>query len=189
VIRNAIDVVRTVWNLPSILHMQAQVDELPEEWRTAEIRTTFVKVVGQVELPRGRAALGVMVLLKDGTNVFALTWDKGTRLARVCPDTDWALEERFTGRPPGPGEGVILKLWKLGIDSMIRAGHEVKEEMAQPGWRPPPAQFVMTSPEALAIAYQTYCANPTAPPMTREEFERGVELLACEEALEERRGS
>lgn len=161
--------------------------ELPETWQTAPFRPGFIKVIGEAQLPRGRSALLVMGLLKDATNVVALTWDRGARLARVSPDTGWALEERFTGRPPGPGEGILIKLWKIGIDAMVHAGQQTRIDMADPDFEPGPAAYCLSNDDALDKAYEMYCESG-APHVTREAFELGVELLAVDE-LESKRGS
>lgn len=156
------------------------VIELPEPWRTADFRPGFVKPLGEAQLPRNRSALLVMAMLKDGTNVLALTWDRGARLARVCPDTDWALEERFTGRPPGAGEGILVELWRIGIDAVVASGKAAHAEMATPDFKPTPAVFCLSRPDVLDEAYEEYCARALAP-VTREQFELGVELLAVDE--------
>lgn len=154
--------------------------ELPEAWRSAPFRPGFVKVLGEVTLPRGRTALLVMALLKDGTNVLALTWDRGARLARTSPDTGWALEERFTGRPPGRGEGALIQVWKVGIDAVIKAGKEAQTDLAN-GWEPGPATWCITHQESLDAAYEAYTAREDVPPITREEFEYLAEVLAAGE--------
>jgi hypothetical protein len=163
--------------------------ELPEAWRTAPFRPAFIEVLAEVELPRGRTALIVMGLLKDGTNILALTWDRGTRLARTCPDNGWALEERFTGPPPGRREGALIKAWQVGIEAMIQAGKDAQAEMSEPGWEPTPAVFVMNNEDALEAAWQEYQQQEDATPLTREQFEAGIELLARAETEGKRKGT
>lgn len=160
--------------------------ELPAEWQTAPFRPNFCEPIGEIKLPRGRSALLTLGLLKDGTNVLALSWDRGTRLARVSPDTGWALEERFTGRPPGPGEGALLKAWRSAIDALVQAGKDAAAELASPDFTPTPAVFCMNDEAALDAAYAAYCER--AEPVSREVFELGVEILAREETDEARRG-
>jgi hypothetical protein len=139
--------------------------ELPEAWQTAPFRPGFARVVGEIKLPRKRTALGVMALLKDGTNVVALTWPGGLRVARCSPATGWAIEERFTGRPPGPGEGGLIKLWQICVEALVYANVRVRE--------------------LLKIAYQTYAERlpEGEEPVTREVFEVVVEMHVSEEIL------
>jgi hypothetical protein len=157
---------------------------LPESWQTAPFRPGFVRLVAEITLPRKRTALAVVALLKDGTNVIALTWPGGQRLARSSPDTDWAIEERFTGRPPGAGEGVLFALWKDCVDSLVHAGQRTREDMAAGRIKTGPAATVMHDPELLEMAYQEYLRRVgDDEPISRELFEIGVEIAAADEVL------
>lgn len=155
--------------------------ELPPAWRTADFDPHMIEVVAEADLPKGRKALVVMAMLKDGTNVLALAWDRGTRLARSAPP-DWKVEEHFTGRPPGPGEGTLITAWRLGVESMLAARTEAEADEA----RDPEgtdlramALFVSRHPDALDTAWQTYAEQHGGePPLTRELFELGVQAIA-----------
>lgn len=157
--------------------------ELPAEWNTAPYRPGFVRLVAEITLPRKRTALGVVALLRDGTNVVALTWPGGQRLARVSPDTGWALEERFTGRPPGPGEGKLFECWADCVAALVYAGQRTRADEAAGTLHLGPAATVMHNPELLEHAYQEYLERTEDAPISREMFELGVELAAADEVL------
>lgn len=161
--------------------------ELPEPWRTAEFRPAFIRPIAEVTLPRRRSGLLLLALLKDGTNVIGLTWDRGARLARVGPDTDWKLEERFTGRPPGPGEGALIRAWRVGVNCLLQAGKDAEAELAA-GFEPPPACFCIDNPEAMDYAWEEFQERNPDVPVTREQFELGVEVLAVQQLEARRRG-
>jgi hypothetical protein len=152
--------------------------ELPEEWQTAPWRPGFMRVLAEVTLPRKRQALLVMGLLKDGTNIIALTWDRGQRLARLNPGIDAGLDERFSGRPPGPGEGVLIRAWRVGIQALVHAGKAAAADIAAGDI--PAVAFVLADDDALEHAYEAYCASD-GPTLSREEFEILVEHLAAEQ--------
>jgi hypothetical protein len=155
--------------------------ELPEAWQTAPFDPAMTEVIAEVTLPKGRTALLVVNMLEDGTNVLALTWDRGVRLARIAAP-DWKVEERFTGRPPGPGEGALIGAWRVGIESLMRSAREAAaEEAADPegSAERSRALWVLRHPDALAAAWEAFCAEHDGrPPVTRELFEEGVKLLA-----------
>jgi hypothetical protein len=105
--------------------------ELPPEWKTAEWR--FVAPSHTAELPNGEKALMESAMLRDGTNLFAITWPGGQRLVRISPHTNWAIEERFAGEvPAGCGE-LIGRLWRITVESAVSACKAAEEEF---GGRP-----------------------------------------------------
>lgn len=152
---------------------------LPEAWGTAEFDPHFCEVIAEAELPRGRSALVVMAMLVDGTNLLALAWDRGTRLARMAPP-DWKLEERFTGRPPGPGEGLLIKAWAIGLDCMLKArGDAERAQATDPEWEDRArALRVARTPEMLDAAWAAYQERDDVPAISRDDFAEALNLYA-----------
>lgn len=94
--------------------------KLPPEWKTSEWRAAAP--MGELELPNGRRALLISVLLVDGSSVNALIYPGGQRLARTSPHNDWATEERYVGRAPtGVAARRIKHAWKVVLESMTWA--------------------------------------------------------------------
>lgn len=106
--------------------------ELPTAWQAAPFWPERVKVVATAALPRGREALLVNAMLRDGTCVIALTWDRGRRLARCGPANDWGIEERFLGKPPAADEQVLLRLWKIAVNAQLEAVRQAEAELGKP---------------------------------------------------------
>lgn len=160
--------------------------DIPEAWQTADIRPAFTKPIVEVKLPKGRAGLVVLTMLKDGTNIVALTWDRGQRFARIGAPTNGKLEERFTGRPPGAGEGNIVKAWRRAVDALLSASKEAKDYVS---FNPAvdgdlAAVACMHDPVMLDKAYEIYCDRSDArgeDPVSHEVFEQGIEILAAEQ--------
>lgn len=161
--------------------------ELPEEWQTAPYRQGFVRVVAEAKLANGRAALLLAGMLKDGTVIFALSWHRGQRVARLSPNTDWALEERFTGcQPSAADKRKLTQLWRVTMDSMAgaRMGTEADHAAGYPTM--PLTALALSSNDILDKAYETYCAQADGDPVSREDFETAVEYLAANDLLEGR---
>jgi hypothetical protein len=159
--------------------------ELPEEWRTAPWRRGFMRVIAEANLADGTAALLVTGMLKDGTTVFALSWQRGQRVARLSPDTGWALEERFTGHDPAAAdERTIANLWRVAVDAMATSRKEAEADRAAGFPSMPASALVLASDDAMAEAYARYRERADGEPVSREDFEVAVEYLAANDLLE-----
>lgn len=159
--------------------------ELPEEWRTAPWRRGFVRVVAEANLANDATALLLTGMLKDGTVIYALLWQRGQRLARRSPDTDWALEERFTGHEPAAADKrAIATLWRAAVDAMAWAHNATKADQAAGYPNMPGTAIVLASKDMLAAAYERYCEQADGEPISREDFETAVEYLAATDLLE-----
>jgi hypothetical protein len=162
--------------------------ELPEEWQTAPYRQGFVRVMAEAKLSNGHAALLVTGMLKDGTVIYALSWHRGQRVARLSPDTGWALEERFTGREPSAADKrKLTKLWRIAMDSMAAARKETEADRAAGYPDMPLTALALSSNDILDEAYETYCEQADGDPVSRDDFETAVEYLAANDLLEGRR--
>lgn len=152
--------------------------ELPEEWRTADVNPRFVEVVGTVDLPRGRQAVIVMLMLTDGTNIIAISWDRGTRFVRATAHTNWAIEEKFIGASPAADEGVLLEAWKSAVELLSGSVKDTRAEIAAD---PEAAELrglavaVVSDPVAMDYAWEHYEHRDR---MTRDQFEELMRELA-----------
>jgi hypothetical protein len=69
----------------------------PDEWAGTPIDQRMYNAKGRDDV------IVFSVLLKSGANMHALVFPDGHRFARVAPETNWALEERYHG-DPHPGD-------------------------------------------------------------------------------------
>jgi len=98
---------------------------LPKEWATAPIQESEIFFSGSYE---GGPELHVLgVLLEDGTNVFVLAGEKGSRAARTSASNGWAIEERYTGEPLVCGD-----MWRMVLAQMSAARASVEAERGRP---------------------------------------------------------
>jgi hypothetical protein len=103
-----------------------RVVSFPDEWGTAA-------PADQGSWSRGDMTIAG-VLLRDGSNLFALIYPEGARFARAAPATEFSIEERFDGEPPSAETAdEVAEVWREVIDMMIQAGHEVAAEMQAEG--------------------------------------------------------
>lgn len=155
--------------------------ELPPEWKTADWSVDHIAPIAEADLAYGKALL-VMAMLNDGTNILALTWPSGQRLARMSPETGFAIEERFTGRSPQSGAAKIDEVWRLGVESMVRAGHEAERELGPATIKTDRdrARLLLSNApgaaEGLRHAYDMY--RESHPDCSFETFEAGVQIIA-----------
>lgn len=106
------------------------VVELPTAWETGAIIAVSVLAVGHLE--PGEDAHLISAILGDGTNVIAVTWTGGQRIARMGPTTRWGVQEHYTGHLPARGEDVYTHMWKVAIESLIEAKDHASREMGPP---------------------------------------------------------
>jgi hypothetical protein len=92
--------------------------EIPEGWVTA--KPLITQIFGHARCPAGVCVLAG-VLLDDGTNIYTLTWPTGQRVARVCDDTGWAIEERFAGDQPATDDDARAVMWRDAIEALAEA--------------------------------------------------------------------
>ena len=100
---------------------------IPAEWATEPF--LFTQALLRYDAPGHEARCGGGVL-EDGTNLIGVIYPGGQRLARMSPDTGWALEERFTGRAldeRDEHDQKVAEMWTVTLDSMI-AGHRKATE-------------------------------------------------------------
>jgi hypothetical protein len=102
------------------------VTKMPDGWITSPVLDSNVFAEGQC--PAGLCAL-TGVLLRDGTNIYALTWPTGQRVARTCHATGWSIEERFDGEQPSSDDDPRARLWSIAIEGMVRAAQETRDEL------------------------------------------------------------
>ena len=107
--------------------MTAFTIALPPEWETAPFASIDPVAHGQLE--DGQALLA-SVLLADGTNIMAVTWPGGQRVARMGMPTDWAVQEHYTGElPPGAGAAVVERMWRAAVAAMVQGKADTIAEM------------------------------------------------------------
>lgn len=104
---------------------------IPPEWKTA--RWKFVEPSHTADLPGGGQGLMFSAMLIDGTVLFAVVWTGGQRAVRISPETDWAVEERFTGDVPSGAAEVIGSLWTMVVECAVGAVKAAEREF---GGRP-----------------------------------------------------
>lgn len=76
-------------------------------------------------------------VLKNGTNLLALTWEGGQNIARLDADHDWMLEERIDPRAPKHAR----QFWREIIKSLAENRRECE---------------AMSDEEARALAVDTF---------------------------------
>lgn len=94
--------------------------EFPDGWLDAGIEA--FDPTATVEFRKGDGVIA-MVLLRDQTNVVALSWSTGGRYCRVGPDTGWRLDERYTGQPLRTNHDKRLadRTWRKLLDVLREA--------------------------------------------------------------------
>jgi hypothetical protein len=65
--------------------------------------------------------------LADDTLALALTFPGGVRFARISPDTDWALEERWEGEMPDAIRADLEDVWQTTI-TLVAAENKARRE-------------------------------------------------------------
>jgi hypothetical protein len=121
----------------------------PDEWAGTPIDQRMYNAKGRDDV------IVFSVLLKSGANMHALVFPDGHRFARVAPETNWALEERYHG-DPHPGDcSVVNKTWRVVITGMVAAGRKTRAELAAnpdpfycPACAAPPKFQFVTTPAA-----------------------------------------
>ncbi len=101
--------------------------EFPPEWRTHPFRVA--EILMTKDLSNGKAVL-CGGILENGTNLMCLAYPEGQRMYRVSPDTGWAMEERFVGRPPRRERDrkIVNEGWRIAVEASIQAGREIERE-------------------------------------------------------------
>lgn len=93
-----------------------RVIDFPDHWATGEP----VDHIAYTS-PCGKMCLfGVM--LDDGSNLWALAFPGGHRLARTADAIDWGIEERFYGAPGPELADPVKAAWRDHINLMREAG-------------------------------------------------------------------
>lgn len=102
---------------------------VPEEWKTAPPLATREPLTGRFDCDSAPLSVSA-VLLEDGSNIYALLFPGGQRLARTTADTDWAIEERFVGQPPKPQHtDTVDRVWRMTFDAMRAAAADARAEL------------------------------------------------------------
>jgi hypothetical protein len=100
--------------------------KMPDGWVTAP--QVDSAVFASAQSPAGLVVMAA-VLLEDGTNIYTVTWPTGQRVARTCHATHWAIEERFDGEQPTDDDDVRVRMWRMAIEAMVKAGQDTRAEL------------------------------------------------------------
>jgi hypothetical protein len=127
---------------------------------------------------------------QGGTNVMALAYPGGQRLLRCGPATDWALEEKYEGRPPRARHlSRVKQMWAVAVESVVEGRRQTVVELGPPvltGDTPATREIArwMLMPEradTLAESHRHTNEQRAArgeEPLTSEEFREVIELVA-----------
>ncbi len=114
-------------------HEQIAEVVFPDDWCTAPFAFRDVAFVG--ELDSGGYVVAVAGVLTDGTNLLGFTFPGGQRSIRIAPFTDWALEERFTGRElreDRDRDTPILTTYRRIVECVTQGLRETRQELERP---------------------------------------------------------
>jgi hypothetical protein len=103
----------------------------PEEW--VKSRWTKTDALAVATLTATGSTIALMGgVLEDGTCLYGLAFPGGQRVMRISPETEWAIEERFEGKPRLKDRKPVNNVWRSYVDSLIEAKRMAERELGPP---------------------------------------------------------